>query len=115
MRKAEYARLGRRKNPAGVLGKLVHERQLVTLRCHSWSARSRLGPRVGGRDAPVHPMLAGHQLLADQLAAERRTIGMVALDNLVDLFFGVDTPHLELRRQPTQDNLSLLAINRNLF
>src|SRR5258708_4646018 len=54
-------------------------------------------------------------MFADHLAAQRRGVGMVAFDDLVDLSLAVARARLEEIRQPAQHNRALLAAGRDLL
>src|SRR5579883_2774316 len=65
--------------------------------------------------APVQPSLALHQLFGDEFAAQGGGVGMVALDNLVDLRLPVSHPRLKLVCKPAQNDGPFLATGGNLF
>src|SRR2546423_10292706 len=53
---------------------------------------------------PIHTILSLHELFSDQLTTQPGCIGMMTLNNLIDLSFFIENTVLKLGRQPPENN-----------
>src|SRR5258706_147696 len=82
------------------------------------SRRHRSEQRAAGRlalRAPVDAMLALHEAMADQVAAQRREVWMEQLEPLVDLLLGIVAAPFEPLGHPLEDDQPLLFLRGNRF